>query len=136
MISVEHREAMRRAYFVDEKSIRQIAREYRCSRKTIRKAVAAADPPEYTLVSPRPSPVLGPFKARIDELMAASEKLPRKQRYTAKRIYDVIRTEGFQGSAPTVIGCLFAVLSEQGIEVSSMRNKANRLEEMFVSLLS
>ena len=31
---------------------------------------------------------------------------------------------------------LFAALSELGVEVSSMRNKANRLEEMFVSLLS
>ena len=34
------------------------------------------------------------------------------------------------------INDLFARLSEQGIEVTSMRNKANRLEEMFVSLLS
>lgn len=31
---------------------------------------------------------------------------------------------------------LFAALSELGIDVASMRNKANRLEEMFVSLLS
>ena len=31
---------------------------------------------------------------------------------------------------------LFAQLSGEGIQVSSMRNKANRLEEMFVSLLS
>ena len=31
---------------------------------------------------------------------------------------------------------LFAALSEKGIEVCSMRNKSNRLEEMFVSLLS
>jgi ABC-2 type transport system ATP-binding protein len=31
---------------------------------------------------------------------------------------------------------LFTQLSAQGIEVASMRNKANRLEEMFVSLLS
>jgi ABC-2 type transport system ATP-binding protein len=31
---------------------------------------------------------------------------------------------------------LFAELSRQGLEVASMRNKANRLEEMFVSLLS
>ena len=34
------------------------------------------------------------------------------------------------------INALFAALSAQGIEVASMRNKANRLEEMFVSLLS
>ena len=31
---------------------------------------------------------------------------------------------------------LFTALTEQGVEVSSMRNKSNRLEEMFVSLLS
>jgi len=34
------------------------------------------------------------------------------------------------------INQLFAALSDRGIEVTSMRNKANRLEEMFVSLLS
>lgn len=34
------------------------------------------------------------------------------------------------------VNTLFAELSGQGIEVASMRNKANRLEEMFVSLLS
>ena len=30
---------------------------------------------------------------------------------------------------------LFSQLSEQGIEVLSMRNKSNRLEELFINLL-
>jgi ABC-2 type transport system ATP-binding protein len=34
------------------------------------------------------------------------------------------------------INQLFTALTDQGIVISSMRNKANRLEEMFVSLLS
>jgi len=34
------------------------------------------------------------------------------------------------------INQLFAALSKQGLEIASMRNKSNRLEEMFVSLLS
>ncbi len=34
------------------------------------------------------------------------------------------------------LNSVFQSLSEQGIEISSMRNKTNRLEEMFVSLLS
>jgi len=34
------------------------------------------------------------------------------------------------------INQLFTALTEQGLEISSMRNKSNRLEEMFVSLLS
>ena len=33
------------------------------------------------------------------------------------------------------LNAVFAALSEQGVEVTSMRNKANRLEELFVSLL-
>ncbi len=31
---------------------------------------------------------------------------------------------------------VFTQLSEQGIQVLSMRNKANRLEELFVSLVN
>lgn len=34
------------------------------------------------------------------------------------------------------LNAVFAALSEQGVEVTSMRNKANRLEELFVSLLA
>lgn len=32
---MEQREAMRRAYYVDKKSVRQIARELHCSRKSV-----------------------------------------------------------------------------------------------------
>lgn len=35
MISVEHREAIRRAYFVDGKAIRQIAREFGQIKSTV-----------------------------------------------------------------------------------------------------
>ena len=33
------------------------------------------------------------------------------------------------------INSVFSLLSAQGIQVLSMRNKANRLEELFVSLV-
>ena len=33
------------------------------------------------------------------------------------------------------INQLFFALSEQGVEIRSMRNKANRLEELFVNLV-
>lgn len=64
MIKVEKREAIRRAYFVEEKSIRQIAKEFRCSRPTVRKAIASAEFTPYTLDVPRRAPVLEPYKAR------------------------------------------------------------------------
>ena len=44
MISVNDRECIRRAYFVEHKSIREIAREFGHSRKTVRKALETAEP--------------------------------------------------------------------------------------------
>lgn len=104
MIKVEKREQIRRAYFVQNKSIRQIAREFKCSRPTVRKAIASAEPATYRLKVPRPAPVLGPYKARIDQLLAENERLPRKQRYTGHKIYKSIEAEGYAGSEPSVRG--------------------------------
>jgi transposase len=102
MISVQKREAIRRAYFIEEKSIRGIAQEFKCSRPTVRKAIASAEPMEYTLKAPRPAPVLGPYKARVDELLAENERQPRKQRYTGHKIYEIIKGEGYGGSPSTL----------------------------------
>ena len=92
MISVEDRERIRRAYFNENKSIRQIARETGHSRPTVRKAIQSAEPTPYTLKVKRSAPVLGPHKARIDELLAESEQMPRKQRYTGHKIYKLIES--------------------------------------------
>ncbi len=76
MITVEVREQIRRAYFHENKPIRQIARELRCSRKSIRKALQAAEPAAYPLQAPRPAPVLGPYKPVIDQLLCESHFCP------------------------------------------------------------
>jgi len=104
MINVEKREEIRRAYFVEDKSIRQIAREFKCSRPTVRKAISSAEPTPYMLRVPRPAPVLGPYKARIDELLAENERMPRKQRYTGRKIYELIKAESYTGRESTVRG--------------------------------
>ena len=80
MISVEDREKIRRLYFIEDKSIREIAQEVDRSRAAVRKAIASAQAGSYTLKVPRPAPVLGPYKGRINELLAENERLPRKQR--------------------------------------------------------
>jgi len=98
MIKVEKQEAIRRAFFIEGKSIRAIAREFRCGRPAVRKAIASAEPVRYTLKQSREAPVLGPYKARIDQLLAENERLPRKQRYTWRKIYQIIKAEGYTGS--------------------------------------
>jgi len=106
MISVEQREAIRRAYYVDKCSIRQIARDLHCSRKTVAKAIAAAAPARYTRTAPRPAPLLGPFKARLEQLLAERERQPPKQRYTTAKLYELLHAEGYQGSPSRLRGYL------------------------------
>ena len=102
MINVQDRERIRRAYFIENKSMRQIAEELGHSRDTVKKAIESARPAKYTLTKPRPAPVLGPYKARIDELLAQNEHLPRKQRYTGHKIYEDITAKGYRGSESNV----------------------------------
>jgi transposase len=98
MIKVDEREKIRRAYFFEDKSIRQIAREMGHSRTTVKRAIESAEEKEYTLRVPREAPVLGPHRDRIDEILAENERLPRKQRYTGYKIYEDIYERGYRGS--------------------------------------
>ncbi|MCA8837878.1 MAG: IS21 family transposase, partial [Proteobacteria bacterium] len=78
--------------------MRQISTELKHSYWTIRHALDDAEPRSYRQSQPRRAPVLGPYKGRIDELLAVSAKMPRKQRYTSHKIFQILRQEGYGGS--------------------------------------
>ncbi len=69
------------------------AKELRHSRETVTQAIESAEPKAYTLKRPRHALVLGPYKARIDELLVENELLPREQRYTGPRSTDLSSTK-------------------------------------------
>jgi transposase len=98
MISEDARERMRRSYYLEKKSLRQIAREEGYSRVTIQKALSDASPRTYHLTQPRPAIVFGPFQLRVEELMTQNERLPRKQRYSSHKIFETLQAEGYKGS--------------------------------------
>jgi transposase len=100
---VDQREQIRRAYFIEDKSIRQIAREGHHHRRTIRQALRDAGPPRYTLRQPRARPVLGPFVHLIQQWLTEDLARPPKQRHTAHRIYQRLVAEyGFPGQESNV----------------------------------
>ena len=70
-------------------------------------------------------------------VLDARANLPEKMSlgaYGFQRVDD--RTLEVEVDKERNLNGVFEALSKQGIEISSMRNKTNRLEEMFVSLLS
>ena len=86
MLTQDLRERIRRAYYIDHKSIRQISAEVGHSRDTISRVVAE-NPPDASERPRRnkPSPVFGPFQQRIDELMERNERLPKNNATLATR---------------------------------------------------
>lgn len=98
MKTVEDYERIRKAYYVEGLSIREISRQMHHSRRLIRKALDHAQPEGYQLKEPRNAPVLAPYRPKIEALLQESEQLPRKQRYTGHKIYQLVKAEGYQGS--------------------------------------
>jgi transposase len=97
MKKVDDYEQIRKAYHVEGLSIREISRRYGHGRRLIRKALERPIPDKYQLGQPRQSNVVGQYRQRILDLLAESEKLPRKQRYTAHTIYIILAKEGYSG---------------------------------------
>ena len=90
-------ELVRRMYYIEGLSRREISRRTGYHRETIEKMLSNAVPKEYRLREPRKSK-LDPFKAVIDEMLEADKQAPRKQRHTSWRILQRIKEEhGYEG---------------------------------------
>jgi transposase len=88
---------------VDGMSIRQAAHEFGLARKTIRKMLRFSLPPGYERNKPVRRPKLGPWLGVIDQILEDDQSQPKKQRHTAKRIWDRLRAEhGFGGGYTAV----------------------------------
>lgn len=99
---MEQYEYIRSGNRVYDKSIRELQRETGHSRNTIRKVLRG----EYQGYSPRaeqPYPVLGPYLAIIDKWLTEDKERPKKQRHTAKRVYDrLVEEHAFKGGESSV----------------------------------
>jgi transposase len=103
MIEVDEKERLRRAFYIDGKSVRQIAQETEHSRDTVKQALVDPSPTVYRLAKSRPDPVMGPYQEHVDRWLLEDPQRPPKQRHTAHRIYERLREEyGFTGAESTV----------------------------------
>jgi len=84
---------VRRAHFHDGLSGRAISRDFGISRDSVAKMLAYSEPPGYQRTAPIKRPKLDAFTDQIDIWLAEDKGRPRKQRHTAKRIFDRLRAE-------------------------------------------
>ena len=89
---------VRKACFVEGMSVREAARVFGLHRDTVRKMLEYSVPPGYRRQRPARRPKLDPYKGVMDQILEQDLSSPKKQRHTAKRIYERLRDEhGFPG---------------------------------------
>ena len=105
MLTVDKYARIRRADR-DGMSIGEIARRFHHSRRKVREALARPEPKPYTRTKEPTAPKLGRLKALIDEILAADEEAPRKQRHWATQIFRRLVKEGYEGGYDQVRRCV------------------------------
>jgi len=90
---VELFENIRKDWRLDEPSIRELADRHGVHRRTVRQALADAVPPPRKVYPVRPRPAIDEWVAVIDDWLLADKDAPRKQRHTARRIWQRLVAE-------------------------------------------
>jgi transposase len=99
---VELFEQIRRAAEFEELSIHALALRFGVHRRTVRQALTTAVPPPHHYPE-RAAPVLDAWKPIIDAWLEEDKSAPKKQRHTARRIFQrLVDEHGAQVSETTV----------------------------------
>jgi transposase len=81
----------------DGVSKREILRREGIHWKTLKKILTHPEPPGYQITSPRPKPKIDPYRDKIAQILEHDKDFPKKQRHTAKRIFERITEMGYTG---------------------------------------
>lgn len=105
----------------DGMSAREAARQFGISRESVKKMLSFSVPPGYRRTAPIKRPKLDGFTEIIDQWLRDDVGQHRKQRHTAKRVFDRLRDEhGFTGG--------YTIVKDY------VRDQQRRSREMFVPL--
>jgi transposase len=94
---------IRRQVLTGEMSKRGACKEYKLQWRTLQRILKHEEPAGYQRKGPRRKQKLDKFLPIIHEILKQDEKAPKKQRHTARRIFDRLRAEhGYEGGLTIV----------------------------------
>ena len=102
MLVVETIAKIRRAYFSLGKSIKEICRDLRVSRKVVRKVIRSNATEFHYERSTQPLPKIGPWRERLNSLLLENQGKPARERLTLVRLFEELSAFGYSGSYAAV----------------------------------
>jgi len=102
MIGVDKIGEIRRAYFEQHRSIKEIVRTLSVSRATVRKVVRGPLTEFKYERGVQPSPKLGDWVEALTEVLEKEAKLPKRERRSTQRLFEELRGRGYDGAHDSV----------------------------------
>ena len=93
---------VRRESYVRGRSIKEICRELHVSRKTVRKILRSGETAFVYERSVQPQPKIGPWKDKLDRLLAVNAGRASRERLTLIRVFEELRGLGYEGGYDAV----------------------------------
>ena len=97
MLVVETIGRIRREHLVKGKSIKEIARDLKISRNTVRKILRSGETSFSYEREVQPRPRLGRWKADLDRMLTANAETSARERLTLIRLFEELRDAGLRG---------------------------------------
>jgi len=102
MLVVETIARIRREHLIRGKSIREIARDLKISRNTVRKILRSGETSFSYEREVQPRPKLGRWRADIDRMLTKNANAPARERLTLIRLFEELRAVGYEGGYAAV----------------------------------
>src|SRR5947208_15706238 len=102
MLTVETIGRIRREHFLKGKTIKEIARDLRVSRNTVRKVLRSGETSFEYERSVQPRPKLGRWGVDLEDLLAGNATKPAREQLTLIRIFEELRGRGYEGGYDAV----------------------------------
>ena len=102
MIGVDLIGQIRRAYFEQQRSIKEIVRTLLVSRATVRKVIRSHKTEFKYTRGVQPTPKLGDWVEDLTEIIEKEAKLPKRERRSTQRLFEELRGRGYDGAHDSV----------------------------------
>jgi transposase len=102
MLTVETIGRIRREHLLKGKTIKEIARDLKVSRNTVRKVLRSGETSFEYERSVQPRPKLGRWTATLEDLLTSNAAKPAREQLTLIRIFEALRGRGYEGGYDAV----------------------------------